>query len=327
MSAPATPATTQIGRRVVFAVVLLVAVVAGFSLFADVRKLSARLGDFAPLAVVAALGLAAGNYVIRFLRWQLYLRRVGGQAPLGVSALTFVAGFSMSVTPGKVGELLKAVLLRDAAGVPVARTAPVVIAERVTDLVALVVLGLAGVTAYGVGRTMVIAATAVVLVVLGAIAYRPLATAILDMVERLGPLGKLVPRLREIHHTLADLVRPWPLLWGTTLAIAAWLCECVGFALIVRGFAGADVAWGLAILIYAATTVAGALSFLPGGLLVTEASMTLMLVRSAHGVDEPTAIAATILTRLCTLWFAVLIGFIALGLIRRRTPTPAKVAP
>jgi uncharacterized protein (TIRG00374 family) len=74
---------------------------------------------------------------------------------------------------------------------------------------------------------------------------------------------------------------------------------------------------GLAILIYAVTTVAGALSFLPGGLLVTEAGMTLLLVQSARGVDEPTAVAATLLIRLATLWFAVLIGLIALTALRR----------
>jgi uncharacterized membrane protein YbhN (UPF0104 family) len=53
---------------------------------------------------------------------------------------------------------------------------------------------------------------------------------------------------------------------------------------------------------------------------VTEATMTLFLVESARGVDEPTAVAATILTRLATLWFAVALGVIAMTLLRRRIP-------
>jgi len=117
---------------------------------------------------------------------------------------------------------------------------------------------------------------------------------------------------------LSGLVAPGPLVWGTGLGVLAWLCECLGFAIIVRGFPGAHVALGLATLIYAVTTVAGALSFLPGGLGVTEASMTLLLVSSGSGIDQPTAVAATILTRLCTLWFAVLLGLVALAFLRRR---------
>jgi uncharacterized protein (TIRG00374 family) len=95
------------------------------------------------------------------------------------------------------------------------------------------------------------------------------------------------------------------------------LAECVAFAIILSAFPGTEIPLGLAILIYAATTVAGALSFLPGGLVVTEAAMTLLLVQAARGVDEPTAVAATLLIRLSTLWFAVVIGLIALTALRR----------
>ena len=306
------------GRRVLLVTVIAVAVLAVLMIRADLAKLGDRLHAVAPGAVVAALALAFANYVIRFVRWQLYLRRVGARAPLGTSALVFTAGFSMAITPGKLGELLKAVLLRDAAGVPAAQTAPVVIAERVTDLVALVLLGLAGVAAYQVAGPMVLAASICVLVGLGILSWRPMAYSIIERLSRVRLLARIAPRLLEIYDRLADLVTPAPLAWGTGLGVVAWLCECIGFALIVRGFPGAEVSLGLATLIYAATTVAGALSFLPGGLLVTEASMALLLARSATGVDEPTAIAATIITRLCTLWFAVLLGLVALAVVRRR---------
>jgi hypothetical protein len=52
--------------------------------------------------------------------------------------------------------------------------------------------------------------------------------------------------------------------------------------------------------------------------LVTEAAMTLFLVETAVGFDEPTAVAATILTRLATLWFAVVLGMGALLRLRLR---------
>jgi uncharacterized membrane protein YbhN (UPF0104 family) len=303
--------------RLILVTVLAIAVFAAFSIYADVAKLGDRLAQFAPRAVLGALVLAAGNYVIRFVRWQLYLGRVGVTAPIRTSLLVFVSGFAMSVTPGKLGELVKALLLREAAGADPARVAPVVIAERATDLVALVILGLVGVATYGVALPMVAAAGAVTAALMALLAWRRAAHAVIALVGRVPRLGRIAPRLLDSYDHMELLVRPWPLAWATALGTAAWLCECLGFALIVNGFPGARVEIGLATLIYAATTVAGALSFLPGGLLVTEASMTLLLVASAHGLDRPAAVGATILTRLCTLWFAVVLGLVCLVVLRR----------
>jgi glycosyltransferase 2 family protein len=312
-------------RRLLVVTIVAVAVFAAFSIYADVSQLGERLSQFAPMAVVLALLLALGNYVIRFWRWELYLRVVGARAPLGTSALVFLAGFAMSVTPGKLGELFKAVLLKEAAGTEATRVAPVVVAERATDLLALVILGIIGVAAYGVARPLVIVASAITLSAIFVLASRRASHAVIGLIGRLPRVGRIAPRLLESYEHLGALVRPRALLWATAFGVVAWLCECLGFAIIVDGFPGAHVPLGLATLIYAATTVAGALSFLPGGLLVTEGSMTLLLVASAQGLDRPAAVAATILTRLCTLWFAVILGLVALFILRRLRPTTSAV--
>ena len=63
--------------------------------------------------------------------------------------------------------------------------------------------------------------------------------------------------------------------------------------------------------IYAISVLAGAVSFIPGGLGSTEAVMGLLLV--LVGAEPATAIAATIICRLATLWFAVVIGVVVVG--------------
>lgn len=315
-------------RRLVVVMIVAVAIFVGFSIYADVDELGDRLSGFGWWAFGAALALALVNYAIRFVRWALYLRVAGLEVPAKVSALTFVSGFALSVTPGKIGELLKSFLLRETCGIPVARSAPIVVAERVTDLIALLVLGIAGVAVYGLARGMVLAGAGVVAAGLLVLAWPALAHAVLRGVARLPRMRGLAIKLREFYDGLISLVRPDRLLWSTALAVVAWLAECVGFALIVAAFPGTDVPWGLATLIYATTTIAGALSFLPGGLLVTEATMTLFLVEASRGVDQPTAVAATILTRLATLWFAVILGLITLAIFRRIIPAAARaVAP
>ena len=74
-------------------------------------------------------------------------------------------------------------------------------------------------------------------------------------------------------------------------------------------------------------TIAGALSFLPGGLGVQEIGMVKLLVVQADGVSEPVAAAATFVTRLCTLWFAVVVGVMALALTQRRARVDLSTLP
>lgn len=307
-------------RRVITLVLAIGALLAALVLVGDVREVRDRLGGFHWWAFGVALALALGNYALRFARWQLYLRDRALVVPIGTSALVFVAGFSMAVTPGKLGELVKSYLLRQLAGIPVARSAAIVIAERVSDLLALLLLATVGVAAYGIATEVAIATAVVLAIAFVFLIWRRLGLATIDLITRPQRLARLRRPLHETYDGLAALGRPTALAWSTLLGAAAWACEGIGFAIVVDAFPGAHVAVGLAIFIYAATTIAGALSFLPGGLGVTEGAMTLLLVENAVNVDRGTATAATILTRLATLWFAVLLGMVALTWARRRAP-------
>jgi uncharacterized protein (TIRG00374 family) len=305
-------------RRWLWIAIALVIAFAAFSMAGDIRHLGDRLAGFGWLAFIAALALAFGNYGLRFLRWELYLRRQNVRVPTGSSAIVFGAGLSLSITPGKLGELVKSYLLREMHDIPAARTAPVVVAERVSDLIALLALAVIGVAAYGVDPTLVVVASAIIGVGLVLLAWPRPTRALVDLVTRPAKLRRLRDPLHETVTGLSALCRPGPLLVATLIAVPAWGFECLGFALITNAFPGAHVDLGLATVIYAGTTIAGALSFLPGGLGVTEGAMTLALVEGASRLDASTALAATLLTRLATLWFAVLLGVLFLAVARRR---------
>jgi uncharacterized protein (TIRG00374 family) len=303
-------------RRWIWIAIVVVIAVAAYVMIGDVNQVADRLSAFHWPVFAAAIGLACVNYVIRFVRWQLYLHWQEVRVPVRSSALVFGAGLSLSITPAKLGELVKSYLLRELHDVPPARTAPIVVAERVSDLIALLALSVIGVAAYGMQSAFVIAAAALVALGLVLLAWPAPTRMIIDLVTTPKFARKYRPALHEVYAGLVGLCRPVRLVTSTAIALPAWGAECLGFALIVRGFPGADVAFGLAIVIYAATTIAGALSFLPGGLGVTEGTMTVLLVRSATGVDHATALDATLLTRLATLWFAVLLGLILLAIAR-----------
>jgi uncharacterized protein (TIRG00374 family) len=217
--------------------------------------------------------------------------------------------------------------LREHHDIPVTRTAPIVFAERLTDLIALLVLAIVGSALYGVATTLAISATVLIAVGLVLLAWPRPARALIDVVTGPRVARRFRPALHDVYEGVATLCRPASLAAATALAVPAWGCECVGFALIVNAFPGAHVDLGLAVAIYASTTIAGALSFLPGGLGVTEGAMTMLLVLGAAKIERSTAVDATLLTRLATLWFAVMLGLGCLVLARRRIRARGRNAP
>jgi glycosyltransferase 2 family protein len=304
--------------RVALGVAAGVAVYIGFTIWANAGRVGAALASFSWSMAALACLLAAGNYLVRFGRWQYYLRVLGLRIAPRDSLLVFLAGFSLTVTPGKLGEAVKAFLLRASHGIPVARTAPIVIAERVTDLLALLVLALAGVFHFDVDRRFLVAAAVLVLGGVLVVSIDPLAELALALAARLPVLRRHAPKLRELHASTATLLHPRPLVLATMISSASWFLECLAFWVVVRGFPGVGLDLRAATFIYASMTIAGALSFLPGGLGVTEAGMLAMLVRFGTGIDRGQAAAATFVTRATTLWFAVALGLPALVLYTRR---------
>ncbi len=304
--------------RVVLGIAAGVAVYVAFSIWADAGRVAQALARFRWGAAAIACTLALGNYAVRFCRWQYYLRVLGIAVPAGDSLLVFLAGFALTVTPGKLGEAVKAFLLRESHRIPIARTAPIVIAERLTDLLALLLLATVGVFTFDVDRRFLIAGGLLVGVGIAVVSIDPLAELALSIAGRLPILRRVAPRLREFHVSTAALMRPAPLAMATVLSCVSWFLECLAFWIVTNGMQGASVSIRAATFIYASMTVAGALSFLPGGLGVTEAGMLALLIRLGSGLDRGSAAAATFVTRACTLWFAVALGLPALIVYARR---------
>ena len=296
--------------------VLGMAAFVGLAVYAHWGDLADALARFRLWFLLPVLGLASLNYITRFLRWQFYLRRCHINVNARLSAGVFFSGLAMSITPGKFGELFKSLLLREKAGVRITASAPVVIVERLTDLVGVLLLMGLGLTRYSSGRIVFAAGAALVVVLFLLLAFSP------RLLERLVPLlarswlkGKGTEGMQESTRTFALLLRPGAFLVGSGLGVVAWFWECLAFYLVFLGLGWHGLTPFTATFIYALATLAGALSLLPGGLGVTEGSMAGLLV--AFEVGRQTAVAGVLVTRACTLWFAVLVGVVSYALQRR----------
>ena len=305
--------------RVTLGVAAGVAIYVGFSVWAGARSVGHALATFNWAMALIAIALASLNYGVRFVRWHYYLKVLGlQQVTVGHSFLIFLAGFSLTVTPGKLGEAVKALLLRESHGIPAARTAPIVVAERFTDLVGLLLLACVGAFTFPVDRRFLAVGAVVIGLGFVAVSVESIALFFLRLSGRLPGVRAFVGTLHEAYQATSALLRPGPLVVAVLLSTLSWYFECVAFWVVVHGFPGASVGMKAGTFIYASMTVAGALSFLPGGLGVTEAGMLALLGQLGTGTGRSVAAAATFVTRLCTLWYAVVVGLVALFAFARR---------
>jgi pimeloyl-ACP methyl ester carboxylesterase/uncharacterized membrane protein YbhN (UPF0104 family) len=99
----------------------------------------------------------------------------------------------------------------------------------------------------------------------------------------------------------------------TSLGMVNWLADAAVLVVSIRA-AGGPVPWNDVLVVYGSGVAAQSLSITPGGLGVTEGTMSLALV--ASGIRASNAIAAVILYRLASFWLVALAGWLVL-LLRR----------
>lgn len=292
-----------------------VAVYAFFGLRSEWSETRGALSAFAWRLLPALLLLSLGNYAIRFVRWEVYLRMLGIRVPLASSAQVFLSGLAMTITPGKVGEFLKSYLLKEAHGVPMATSAPVVLVERIGDLLGLVLLASFGVAAYRPDTIPILVLAASGCAASIAVLQSPRLTGwVLAAIRRMPSGRRVEPALREMLESSRALLGLRALAVGLCLATGAWFCECAGYWLTLRGFGVDGFELGLGVFGYSVSTLAGVVS--PGGIGVTDAGL-IQIAEQLRSVSPAVSTAASFVVRVCTLWFAVGLG--ALALLRFRT--------
>jgi glycosyltransferase 2 family protein len=313
-----------------FAIVFVIYV--GLLFLTNTNELLAQLRSYPWVLLLPVIGLKFGAWFLRFWRWQYFLGVIDASRKISLfdSAVIFVSGFSMVVSPGKVAEVLKAVVLKIKTGVPVARSAPVVIAERVVDGVAVLVDALlafllAG-DAINLGRYRVLIMVSGVLLIVGLVAVqiRPLAYLLLNIVARLPVIRRLHRPLVEFYESSREILKLKHIIPTSFLGSLAHLIDALAFCIIISAF-GVPITWTLflqGVFITGLTAAVGALSGVPNGAGITEISsseMIMVIIAPLHPVITPmVALAAALIDGFFHKWLRVIVGTMVAIIFRRR---------
>jgi uncharacterized protein (TIRG00374 family) len=289
--------------------VALILFITAAAILTDYHKVISLLGTISPGYLLAIIASVLFNYALRFIKWNYFLGIVGVSVPFKLNLWIFFSAFTMVLSPAKIGELVKSFLLKSRLGIAVGRTAPVVVAERLTDLLGLLILCAIGFSQFAFGgKTLALLA---VIMTGGILALtRPSFWRILDhLLSGKAKLNKIRESIKAMQQSTRDLLSLKSLAVTVPISALSWGGEGFALYLIFKSM-GLQLASLLPISLFAHafSSIAGAVSFLPGGLLVAEGTMGAFFVYV--GVPDAAAVSATFLIRAVTLWFAVILGTI-----------------
>ncbi|MEW9125111.1 MAG: lysylphosphatidylglycerol synthase transmembrane domain-containing protein [Thermotaleaceae bacterium] len=286
-----------------------IVVFAGLSIYSDANSLMDVFSGFDYRYLPFILLLAPLNYFFRFIKWSYYLHLIDAKVNLKESFYIFISGLCMTVTPGKVGELFKAYLLKDRFGIPLSSTAPLVVGERLTDGISMMILASAGAVAFNYGKG------ALILVLLGMVIFIGVVQSpnlVHGSLRRLGKIpffarfGRFMENFYDKTYIIFQLK---PLVFSIIIGVISWFFEGLVIYLTVRAMA---IPFSLlaSVFVVSFSTIVGAVSMMPGGLFAAEGSIIGLLVMM--DLPKDVAVATTIITRFSTLWLGVGIGLLGL---------------
>ncbi len=286
-----------------------------FSIYANLDNVISAFKFFNWLWLPVLFLLSFANYSVRFLKWDYYLSITKVKVGKIDSFSIFMSGLIMSITPGKVGELLKSYLVKQIKDVPISKTAPIIFVERITDFTSLMIIALIGAYSFSYGKEIVVAVTIALVILLIILSNKKIAFPLLKLLEKNKFLNKHLEKIHNAYNSSSIMLKPLPLFYMTIVSLIAWSFECLSYYLILIIFKiNVNLLW--ASFSYAFATIVGAISMLPGGLGVTEGSLTFLAINK--GFPKEIAVASTFIIRIVTLWFAVFVGIISVSFYQKR---------
>lgn len=318
-------AATKRPPKLEWAILSLVAtlvLLSGASLYlVGSEALLGSLGKFEPTMLGFFLLLVLWQICCRFVRWYVFLRALSLRLPVPEAMLYYVAGMSMSLTPGRIGEALRLWFLEKRLGAPYRRIAGLYLADRGSDAMAYLVMLAAGSAALAHG--LPVAWGALVLIIVATLILmkpRTLIGALSAAFGRARRGRRVLLWMRRALRNTATLFQPKVFLPGVAIGTAGWLAAPAVLFLSLAQL-GTEVDPRLALSVSAAASLAGGVTMLPGGGGATE-TVLVVLLRAAE-VPLDAAVSAMIMTRLAFLVLPIALGTLLLPLalkVCRRPP-------
>jgi uncharacterized protein (TIRG00374 family) len=290
----------------------------------DVDQLIQGIQEANKLLLLAAFVVFYLGFPLRGWRWTILLAGTGFRLRVrDATEIIFLSWLVNCLVPAKLGDLYRAYLLKINSAVSLSRTLGTVFIERILDLFAIVVLGLAAgfwsfrtglpgeiQVVFGIGVAVVIVLAAGLLTMRNfgrrILVALPLPASIVELYDRFEEGVFLAVGLRALPRLLVLT----GLIWGTEAMRLYFVVEALGFEDVSLGISGA-------FFVALIGSLLTAVPLSPAGLGIVELGVVGVLT-AAYGVPLTEATTIALVDRAISVLSVIVLGSIAYAVSPKR---------
>jgi len=298
-------------QRGIFFLIAIIVFYFAIIIFSDITKISTDLEkiklEYYPLIFL----LVIINIILLGIRFHFLLKKLDLKLKLSDSLLVFISGLSMVLTPGAGGTIIKSFILKKKIGKSYSSTTPLIIYEKWLELTSILIV--IGILLFWINFTesIIVFIIGIVFNIIFLIAFKNEKGLdyINNLIQKIGFLKNLTINVKEARDSFDKLTSLRITIGSLLITLVTKINAVVIIFLIFESF-GINFDFLLSGQIYFTSFLIGVLSFIPGGIIVTEASLIGLILK--QGVELSMASILVLVIRFVTLWFAMIIGLVAL---------------
>ncbi len=296
-------------NRIILFLFLIISFYAIIIIYFDFSKILLSFQNFDLKFIPLILVLVLSGLFLRSMIQNMFLKQIGIILSFKENLVLFFSSFSMMITPGGIGMLIKSHFLKNKYSFSISKTLPVIFFERINDLIIISsIVSILSIFNFQFESLFVIVSSLFILLLILFFIKNKQLTNLLKFLERKIPFIKIgTINGDELDKSINELMKFKSMSKSLFLTASATTLEGLAVILCFHAF-GTTFNNFQIIQSYFTSLFLGALSFIPGGLGIVEGSLIGLLI--AQGFESSYAISIVIFVRFFLFWFGVSLGFI-----------------
>ena len=297
-------------NRLIVVLVAVIGIYAVFLFMSDYNIISEKISNFKINYLPLILLLVSASWVPLIIKWHFLLKNSEINIPLSKTIAIFFSGSAFEITPGQIGILIKSQLLKTSSNISRTKTVPIVIVEKIYDLIGAILASVIGIIILGMEFYLIIIAISVLVFIFFFMYHRRSSELFFNRMTKLKLFSKYVENISEFYDIIKKSTSVKASVICILLALTYWFMISAAVYYTLIGFDVNALDYLKVLSIYATSILVGAVSFVPGGIGITEG--TLAGLFTIEGIGVSTALILSVMIRIFVLWYSVSIGFISL---------------
>jgi len=300
----------KLDNRIIPILVAAIGIYAIFLFISDYNVITEKISNFKINYLPLILLLVSASWVPLIIKWHFLLKNSEINIPLTKSIAVFFSGAAFEITPGQIGTLIKSQLLKTSSNISRTKTVPIVIVEKIYDLIGAILASVIGIIILGMEFYLIIIAISSLAIIFFFMYHKPASELFFDRISKLKFFSKYVENISEFNEVIKKSTNVKVATICILLALTYWFMVSAAAYYTLIAFDVNILDYLKVLAIYTTSSLLGAISFIPGGIGITEGSIAGLF--TLNGIDVSTALILSVIIRVLTLWYTVCIGFIAL---------------